>query len=236
MSLHLTQFMALPKKIKNSKLYLESICGHPSGSRQVFSWPGEDEGGAGWEESEKLHLHVGRLIPRWGLPAEACGQVAPLAWVSPPRASAPVTTPSRALQPRDSASRESNHGHLPKSELVKVLCRQASSGFSDSSVGKESACNAGDPSLIPGLGRSPGEGKGYPLQYSWASLVAQLIKNPPAMQETWVRSLGWEDPPEKGKATHSSIQAWRIPWAIHGVTKSQTWLSNFHFTSLPRLE
>ena len=76
-----------------------------------------------------------------------------------------------------------------------------------SSVGKESACSAGDPGLIPGLGRSTGEGIGYPLQYSWNSLVAQLLKNPPAMRETWVRSLGWEDPLEKGKATHSSILA-----------------------------
>ena len=59
-------------------------------------------------------------------------------------------------------------------------------GFSNSSVGKESTCNAGDPSLIPGLGRSPGEGTGYPLQYSWASLVAQVVKNLPAMQETSV--------------------------------------------------
>ena len=65
---------------------------------------------------------------------------------------------------------------------------------------------------ISGLGRSAGEGIGYPLQYSWASLVAQRGKNPPVMQETWVRSLGWEDPLEKGKATHSSILAWRIPW------------------------
>ena len=79
-----------------------------------------------------------------------------------------------------------------------------------SSVGKESACNAGDPGSIPGLGRSPGEGIGYPLQYSWASLVAQLVKNLPAMWETWVRSVGWKDPLEKGKATHSSILAWRI--------------------------
>ena len=78
-------------------------------------------------------------------------------------------------------------------------------GFPDSSAGKESACNAEDLGLIPGLGRSPGEGKGYPCQYSWASLVAQLVKNPPAMQEIWVWSLGWEDPLEKGKATHSSI-------------------------------
>ena len=62
-------------------------------------------------------------------------------------------------------------------------------GFPDSSVGKESASNAGDPSSIPGLGRSAGEGIGYPLQYSWASLVFQLVKNPPAMWEAWVQSL-----------------------------------------------
>ena len=66
--------------------------------------------------------------------------------------------------------------------------------------------------MIPGLGRSAGEGTGYPLQYSWAALVAQLVKNPPAMREIWVQPLGWEDPLEKGKATHSSILAWRIPW------------------------
>ena len=78
-------------------------------------------------------------------------------------------------------------------------------GLSRSSAGKESACNAGDPDLIPGSGRSPKEGIGCPLQYSWASLLAQLVKNPPAMPETWVRSLGWEDPLEKGKATRSSV-------------------------------
>ena len=87
-------------------------------------------------------------------------------------------------------------------------------GLLDSSVGKESACNAGDPSSIPGLARSTGEEIGYPLQYSWASLVAQLVNNPPAMWETWVLSLGWEDPLEKGKATHSSILAWRSPWIV----------------------
>ena len=59
-------------------------------------------------------------------------------------------------------------------------------GFPGSSAGKESACNAGDPGSIPGLERSAGEGKGYPLQYPWASLVAQLVKNPPAVQETGV--------------------------------------------------
>ena len=70
------------------------------------------------------------------------------------------------------------------------------------------------PSLIPGLGRSPGEAIGYPLQYSWASLVAQLVKNLPAMWETGVQSLGWENPLEKGMATHSSILAWRIPLTV----------------------
>ena len=84
-------------------------------------------------------------------------------------------------------------------------------------AGKESACKAGDHGLIPGSGRSTREGRGYPLQYSWASLVAQLVKNPPAMWETWIRSLGWEDPLEKGKVTHSSILAWRIPWIIQSM-------------------
>ena len=79
-------------------------------------------------------------------------------------------------------------------------------GFPDSSV-KESACNAEDPGSIPGLGRSTGEGIGYLVQYSWASVLAQLVKNPPSMQETWIWSLGWEDPLEKRKATHSSILA-----------------------------
>ena len=87
-------------------------------------------------------------------------------------------------------------------------------GFPHISVGKESACNAGDPGSIPGSGRSSGEGIGYPLQYAWASLVTQLVKNPPAMRETRIRSLGWEDPLEKGKATHSSILAWKIQWTI----------------------
>ena len=81
------------------------------------------------------------------------------------------------------------------------------SGFPDSSVGKESVCNAGDLGLTPGSGRSAGKGIGYPLQYSWASLVAQLVKNPPAKWEIWVQSLGWEDSLEKGKATHFSILA-----------------------------
>ena len=94
------------------------------------------------------------------------------------------------------------------SQINKSSCES----FPLSSVGKESACNTGDPGSITGSGWSTGEGMGYPLQNSWASLVAQLIENPPTIRETWVRSLGWEDPLEKGKATHSSILAWRIPW------------------------
>ena len=72
-------------------------------------------------------------------------------------------------------------------------------GYSGGSDGKESTCNAGNLGLIPGSGRSPGEGIGYPLQYSWANLVTQMVKNPPAMWETWVRSLGLEDPLEEGQ-------------------------------------
>ena len=78
--------------------------------------------------------------------------------------------------------------HFPKIHLAVAY-------YSHSSVGKESACSAGDPSLIPASGRSPGEGTGYPPQYSWASLVAQLVKNLPAMQETgfnpWVGKIPW---------------------------------------------
>ena len=87
-------------------------------------------------------------------------------------------------------------------------------GFPGGSVSKESPCSGEDPSSILGSGRSAGEGKGCPVQYSWASHVAQLVKNLPTMRETWVPSLGWEDPLEKGKATHSRILAWRIPWTL----------------------
>ena len=109
-------------------------------------------------------------------------------------------------------------------------------GFPGGSAGKESTWNAGESCLIPDSGRSPGEEIGYPLQYSWASLVAQTVKNQPAMQEIWVQSLGWEDPLEESIATHSSILAWRIPmdrgaWraTVHRVTKSCIQLSDFDF-------
>ena len=69
------------------------------------------------------------------------------------------------------------------------------------------------------------------MELTWASLAAQTVKNLPAVQETQVQSLGWEDPLEKGMATHSSMLAWRIPMdcIVHGVVKSQTWLRDFHF-------
>ena len=109
-------------------------------------------------------------------------------------------------------------------------------GLPCGSAGKESTCNAGDVGSIPGLGRSPGEEKGYPLQYScmvnsmdytvheshkesdttewlsWASLLAHLVKHLPVMRENQVGSQGWEDPLEKEMATHSSILTWKIPW------------------------
>ena len=92
---------------------------------------------------------------------------------------------------------------------------------------KESPCNAGDPGSTPGSGRSPAEGIGYPLQYSWASLVAQLVKNLPAMRETWVEKIPWR------RERLPTPVFW--PTEFHGlyspwVVKSQTWLSNFHFT------
>ena len=84
--------------------------------------------------------------------------------------------------------------------------------FSHSSVGKVSTCNAGDPRSIPGSGRSPGEEIGYPLQYSWAFLVAQLVKNPPAVRDSiWVRSLGWGD-----------------PWSMEGLPTPVFWPGEFH--------
>ena len=115
----------------------------------------------------------------------------------------------------------------------QITCLKSHKGFPGSSALKESICNEGDPGLIPGSGRPPGEGIGFLLQNSCASLVVQMVKNLPALWETWVQSLGWEDLLEEGMATHSSIIAWRIPtdrgawWAtVHGVTKSQTQLSD----------
>ena len=92
-------------------------------------------------------------------------------------------------------------------------------GFHGSSAGKESACSSGDSGSIPGSGWSTGEGRGYPLQNSRAFLVAQLAKNPPAMRETWVQSLGWEDPLEKGswRRRPTPVEYWRIPWTAQSM-------------------
>ena len=90
-------------------------------------------------------------------------------------------------------------------------------GFPGSSAGIGSAHNVEDPSSSPGSGRSAGEGIGCPLQYSWASLVAQLLKNPPVMWETWVQPLGWEDSLKKGVAIYASILAWRVPWTVQSM-------------------
>ena len=103
----------------------------------------------------------------------------------------------------------------------------------DSSVGKEYACNPEDPRSIPGSGRSAGEGIGYPLQYSWASLVAQLLKNLPTMRDIWVQSLVGNNPWRKERlltpATQYSGLENSMDYTLHGVAKSQTWLSDFHF-------
>ena len=110
-------------------------------------------------------------------------------------------------------------------------------GFPCGSVGKESVCNGGDTCSIPRSGRHPGEGTGYPLQCSWGSLVAQLVKNPPAVQETWVPSLGWEDPLDKGKATHSGLYSGlenSMDCIVHGVAKSWTRVSDSHFSLFKR--
>ena len=115
-------------------------------------------------------------------------------------------------------------------------------GFPGSSAGKESTCNAGNMAWISRSGRSPGEGIDYLFQYSLASLVAQTVKNPPAMQETCVQSMGWEDSLEEGIATHSSTLAWRIPWTeepgrLQSMgSQSQTQPSNYHFFSGPHVE
>ena len=118
--------------------------------------------------------------------------------------------------------------------------------FLDSSVSKESSCNAEDPCLIPGPGRCAGEGTGYPPEYSWASLVAQLVKNPPAIQETWVQSLVWEDPLERGNLPtpafwpgecHGPYSPWgckecRHDWETFTFTFTEEEVEALHWTKL----
>ena len=147
----------------------------------------------------------------------------PLAWSRPERAKpAPMQPPVLTLELLTRLNICSFHFFKCKQEWWELWTRKCHTqtfkssywhwGFPGSSPGKESACYARDPSSTPGSGGSPGEGTGYPLQYSWASLVAQMIRNPPAVWEAWVRALGREDPLEEGMATHSSTFAWRLPW------------------------
>ena len=140
---------------------------------------------------------------------------------------------SRCSSSSASFAESVNSATVRQQYAMTVIRLIASMGFPGGSEGKESACNAGDSGSIPGPGGSGGEGIGHPLQCSWASLVTQLVKNPPAMRETWVQSLSWEDPLKEGMAAHSSVLAWRIPmdrgpwWAIvHGIAKSRTALSD----------
>ena len=141
---------------------------------------------------------------------------------------------SDSLQPR-----ELQHTRLPCLSLSPEVCSDSCplsrwchlKPFGDSSFGKESARNAGEPGSIPGSGRSAGEGIDYPPQYPWASLVAQLVKNLPTMRETWVQSLGWEDALEKGKGYplwYSGLEN-SMGCIVVGVAKSQILLSDCHF-------
>ena len=114
-----------------------------------------------------------------------------------------------------------------KKILEVAICREKETSIPlvlIDSDGKESACNAGDSGSISGSGRSTGEGISYPLQYSWASLLAQLVKNPPAIQEIWVRSLGWEDSPGEGKSYPFQYPGLEnsMDCIVQGVTKSRT--------------
>ena len=112
-------------------------------------------------------------------------------------------------------SRFNGHPQLPWYNLLKMTGNPL--GFPGSSAGKESACNTGDPGLIPGSGRSAREGIGYPLQYSWASLVAQLVKNPPTMWEPWVGKIPWRR--EWLPLQYSCLEN-PLDCIVHGVTKS----------------
>ena len=96
-------------------------------------------------------------------------------------------------------------------------------GFPGSSAGKESACSAGDPGSIPGSERFPGEEKDYPLQHSWAPLVAQTVKNLPATRETWVPSLGWEEPLEGGHSNPLQYPCLEYPYGQWSLAVLSSW-------------
>ena len=206
-----------------------------TGHRLLGRNPGQPAGGRPWRSAPEASTDA--AAGAQGLRARLVGpEGPPPAWG--PRSQWPRSqrtfpqnlTPGTPPQGRPpTLSRHSPCEHLtgPSSAPHPLL------GASQvAAVGESLPADAGDvrdAGSIPGLGGSPGEGIGYPLQYSWAPLVVQTLKHPPAMRETLVRSLGWEDPLEKVKANHSSILAWRIPtdrrawWAtVHGVAESDT--------------
>ena len=122
---------------------------------------------------------------------------------------------------------QNGNGHF----VTSLPCDYAKTMFGSpgSSAGKESTCSAGDSGSISGSGRSAGEGICYLLRYSWASLVAQLVKNPPAVQETWVQSLGWEDPWKREQLPTpvfwpGEFQGLYSPWC-HKESDTPEWLS-----------
>ena len=123
--------------------------------------------------------------------------------------------PHRLYSPWNSPGQDTGVGS--RSLLQGIFPTQGSNPVSHIACRFFTAEPPGKSCSIPGSGRPPGEGIGYPLQYSWASLVAQLAKNLPAMREIWVQSLVWEDLLEKRKATLSSILAWRIPWTVQSM-------------------
>ena len=122
----------------------------------------------------------------------------------------PGDLPDPEIKPTSLTSPAWACGFFTTSATWEALCCTVS--VPGSSTGKKSACNAGIPGLVPGSGRSPGEGTVSPLHYSWASLVAQVVKNPPALWDTRVPSLDWKDTLEEGMATHSSILTGESRW------------------------
>ena len=129
------------------------------------------------------------------------------------------------------------HHHLPALPWTPIsgafFQLTSNQRFPDISVGKESTCNAGDPGWI-WVGKSPGKGVGYSLQYTWVFLVAQLVKNPPAMLETWVGKIPWRTEriptPVFWPGEFHGLYSWRIPWRVPWGHK-ETGLSHFHFFS-----
>ena len=114
--------------------------------------------------------------------------------------------------------------------MMKGCQARKNVGYPSSSSGKESTCSAEGPGSIPGSGRSPGEEIGYPRQYCWASLVAQMVKHLPTVWETWVQSLRLGRSPREGKGyplQYSGLEN-SMACIVYGVAKSQTGLSNFH--------